>query len=152
MDIKIFNDKVETLRPIVEDWQTDVKDNEFGLLADNVDKYLAELHLIAYGNDSDLLVLYDNDEPIGYIGLRYFESPLGANRVANEHYFYVRHDKRGTTSMRLLKNAKILAKLRGCSHVIMNASNLASDLHDKVCEFYKKLGMKKFETSYISST
>jgi hypothetical protein len=52
--------------------------------------------------------------------------------------------------MRLLKAAKVLAKERGCSHFIMNASNLASDMHDKVCNFYKRLDMKKFETSFIS--
>jgi len=150
MDIKIFTDKVETLRPIAESWQQEANNNEFGLLADNVNKYLAELHLVAYGSDSDLLVLYDGDNPVGYIGLRYFDSPLGANRIANEHYFYVIPEKRGMSSIRLLKTAKTLAGMRGCSHIIMNASNLASDMHEKVCGFYEKMGMKLFETSYIS--
>lgn len=148
--VQTLDQEVETLRPVVESWQKAVIDNEFNILADNVDKYLAELHIIAYSNESDLLVLYDDDTPIGYIGLRYFESPLGANKVANEHYFYIVPEKRGIASMRLLKMAKTLAKLKGCSHIIFNASNLASDFHDKVCSFYEKLGMKKFETSYIS--
>ena len=150
ISVKTLDQPVETLRPVVESWQKIVIDNEFNLLADDVNRYLAALHLMAYGNDSDLLVLYEDDTPIGYIGLRYFESPLGANKVANENYFFIVPEKRGIAGMRLLKMAKMLAKIKGCSHIIFNASNLASDMHDRVCEFYEKLEMKKFETSYIS--
>lgn len=150
MQSKLFNDDIETLRPIVESWQKIVIENDFGIIADDVNKFLAELGMMAVKDDSDLLVLYDRETPIGYIGLEYFDSPLGNQRIANEHYFYVIPEKRGLASMRLIKNAKYLAKLKGCSHIVFNASNLASDMHDKVCGFYEKTGMKKFETSYIS--
>ena len=149
MEIKLFNDDIETLRPIAESWQKNVQDNEFGILADDVDKFLAEIGMMAIKDDSDLLVLYDGETPIGYIGLRYFDSPLGNQKIANEHYFYVVPEKRGLARMRLIKNAKYLAGLKGCSKIIFNASNLASDLHDKVCRVYEKMGMKLFETSYL---
>lgn len=149
MEIKLFNDDIETLRPIAESWQKIVVANEFGILTD-VNKHLLELSNMVLGADSDLIVLYDGDAPVGYIGLQYFDSPLGNQRMANEHYLYVIPEKRGISSMRLIKNAKFIAKLKGCSHLILNASNLASDLHDKVCRVYEKMGMKKFETSYIS--
>ena len=149
MEIKIFNDDIETLRPIVESWQENVKANEFGILTD-VNKHLLELGSLAFGVSSDLIVLYDGNVPVGYIGLQYFDSPTGNQRIANERYLYVMPEKRGLSSMRLIKNAKTLAKMKGCSHRIMTASNLASDMHDKLCEFYEKSGMKKFETSYIS--
>ena len=150
MEIKIFNDDIETLRPIVESWQENVQDNDFGIIADDIDKYLTELGNMVLRPDADLIVLYDEETPVGYIGLRYFSSPLGSQMMAEEHYFYVIPEKRGLASMRLIKNAKTLAKMKGCSHRIMTASNLASDMHDKLCEFYEKSGMKKFETSYIS--
>lgn len=149
MEIKLFNDDIETLRPIVDSWKENVRDNEFGIVADDVDKHLLELGMMAVRDDADLIILYDEDVPIGYIGLRYFDSPLGNQKMANEHYFYVIPEKRGLSSMRLIRNAKTLAKLKGCSHIILNASNLASDMHDKICRFYEKSGMKKFETSYI---
>ena len=149
MEIKLFNDDIETLRPIAESWQEEARANEFGILTD-VNKHLSELRSLVDNNNSDLIILYDEDEPVGYIGLRYFDSPTGNQRIAEEHYLYVIPEKRGLTSMRLIKNAKMLAKLKGCSHLILNASNLASDLHDKVCRVYEKVGMKKFETSYIS--
>ena len=148
MEIKLFNDDIETLRPIAESWQEEVRANEFGILTD-VNKHLFELRSLVDNNNSDLIILYDEDEPVGYIGLRYFDSPTGNQRIAEEHYLYVIPEKRGLTSMRLIKNAKTLAKLKGCSHLILNASNLASELHDKVCRVYEKLGMKLFETSYI---
>ncbi len=150
MEIKLFNDDIETLRPIAESWREEMRANEFGITADNIDKFLTELGNIASKEDSDLLVLYDEETPVGYIGLQYFNSPLGNQRMANEHYFFVIPEKRGISSMRLIKNAKFIAKLKGCSHLILNASNLASDMHDKICGFYEKSGMKKFETSYIS--
>ena len=149
MKVELFAGDIETLRPIVESWQEIVIGNGFGIIADDVDKFLVGLKDMADGTESDLLVLYDG-KPIGYIGLQYFMSPLGNQKMANEHFFFVIPEKRGLSSMRLLWDAKVLAHERGCSHFIMNASNLASDLHDKVCCFYKRLGMKKFETSYIS--
>jgi len=150
MEIQIFHDDIETLRPIVESWQENVQDNDFGIIADDIDKYLTELGNMVLRPDADLIVLYDGETPIGYIGLRYFSSPLGSQMMAEEHYFYVIPEKRGLASMRLIKNAKVLAKMKGCSHIILTASNLASDMHDKICNFYEKSEMKKFETSYIS--
>jgi len=148
MNVELFTGDIETLRPVVESWQRIVADNKFGIIADDVDGFLAGLKDMADGDESDLLVLYDN-EPIGYIGLQYFISPLGSQKMANEHYFFVIPEKRGLASMKLLRKAEVLAKEKGCTHFIMNASNLASTLHDKVCDFYKRLGMKKFETSFI---
>lgn len=138
------------MRPIVEAWQAIVLTNDFGIIADDVDKFLRSLKDLAENEDSDLLVLYDDNTPVGYLGLQYFSSPLGNQRMANEHYFFVMPEHRGISSMKLIRDAKMLAKAKGCSHLIMNASNLASDMHDKVCEFYKNMNMKLFESSYIS--
>lgn len=150
MEIKLFNDDIETLRPIAESWQNEMRANDFGIIADDMNKYLLELGVMASSLNANLIVLYDEETPVGYLGLRYFSSPLGNQIMAEEHYFYVIPEKRGLASMRLIKNAKFIAKMKGCSHIILNASNLASDMHDKVCNFYEKSGMKKFETSYIS--
>jgi GNAT superfamily N-acetyltransferase len=148
IQVELFTGDIESLRPIAESWQVVAMGNKFGISIDT-DKFLDGLKEMADGDDSDLLVLYDN-EPIGLIGLQYFTSPLGNQKMANEHYFFVIPERRGLSSMRLLKSAKALAKDRGCSHFIMNASNLASDMHDKVCSLYERLNMKLFETSFIS--
>ena len=150
MEIKLFNNDIETLRPIAESWREEMRANEFGIIADDIDKFLTELGMMAVKDDSDLLVLYDNETPVGIFGLQYFENPLGAQRFANEHFLYVMPEKRGLASMRLIKNAKFIAKLKGCSHLILNASNLASDLHEKLCRIYEKLGYAKFETCFIT--
>lgn len=149
MEIKLFNDDIETLRPIAESWFEFASKNKFGIEV-SVDKHLLEIGMMAAKDNADLIVLYDEDIPVGYIGLIYFISPLGEQKIAEEHYLYVVPEKRGLASMRLIKSAKYLAGHKGCSHIIFNASNLASDLHDKICGFYEKQGMKKFETSYIS--
>ncbi len=149
MEIKLFNDDIETLRPIAESWQDEAQANKFGIITD-VNKFLSELNNMAFGQDSNLIALYDGDIPIGIIGLRFFDSPIGNQRMADEHFLYVMPENRGISSMRLIKSAKFLANRKGCSHRILNASNLASDMHDKVCRVYEKMGLRLFESSYIS--
>jgi len=149
MQARLFNDNIEKLRPLAEAWQKETNANDFGIKSDDFGKYLADLQDMAYATRGNLIVLYDEDEPIGYIGLRYFSNPMGDQVIANEHYFYVLPEHRGIASMRLIKTAKMTAQLRGCSHIIFNASKMASDLHDMVCKLYGKLGMKHWETSYI---
>lgn len=150
MEIKLFTGEIETLRPIVESWQQIVLDNGFGIIADDIDKFLVELSNLASGDESDLLVLYDDDVPVGYLGMQYFMSPLGNQKMANEHFYFVMPEKRGMSSIGLMRVAKVLAKERGCTHLIMNASNLASAMHNKLCRVYEKLGLTKFETCYIT--
>ena len=147
MKIRIFNGKAESLRAIAEEWKQAAEFNKCGILVDNVDKYLAQLHLVAYSDNSDLLVQYDGDVPVGFIGIRYFESPTGNQRIANENYYYVLKKHR-TESLDLFKMAKILAGLKGCDRLIMNASNLAPEMHDKICKMYQRNGLMLFETSF----
>ena len=149
MNVIIYKDDVEALRPIVSSWKETAAKNEFGIKVFDENKYLLDLCRMTMNPRSDLLVLFDDIRPVGYLGLEYFDSPMGDQVIANEHYWYVLPESRGIGSMRLMKTAMQLAKLKGCSHLIMNASNLASDLHDKVCKLYEKMEMKKFETSFI---
>lgn len=149
MRIEIFKGSVETLRPIAESWKCTSLGNKFGIEID-VNSHLADLQKMVDGEDADLLVLCD-DVPVGYMGMTVFRSPLGNQRIANEHYYYVLPDRRGIGSLRLIMAAKRWAKDKGCTHIILTASTLASDLHDRVCSLYERFGMQKFETGYISS-
>ena len=145
----VFNGDVEALRPIAEAWQKEGLGNKFNLSMD-VDEHLKDLNRMVCGTDSDLLVLFDaNANPVGYMGLTTFTNPLGKEKIANEHYWYVLPEKRGIGSLRLFNRAIEWAKFTGCSHIIMNASKMASGLHDDICKLYEKLGMKKFETAFI---
>lgn len=148
MNVKLFTGDIEELRPIAKVWQESIATNDFNIeIVVNV--HLIDLHFLAEDRNSDLFVLYDDDGPVGYLGLRYFKSPLSEQIMAEEHYYFVVPDKRGPSSIRLIKDAMNLARLKGCSHIIFNASNLAGEVHDKVCGLYEKMEMKKFETSYI---
>ena len=148
INIKLFTGNIEELRPIGESWQVIASQNDLGIEV-IVDKFLIGAQLLALSTSSDLLVLYKDGEPVGLIGLQYFDSPLGNQVMANERYFFVMPEHRGISSIRLKKEAENLAMLKGCTHIIFNASNLASKLHDKVCSLYEKTGCAKFETSYI---
>jgi GNAT superfamily N-acetyltransferase len=144
----IYNGDIEDLRPIVQSWYEITRDNPFGIEV-SIDNHLADLRVLVESDNTDLLVLLEQGRPVGYLGTQIFDSPLGRQVIANEHYWYVLPDKRGIGSLRLLKLATQWADQKGCSHIIMSASNLASDMHDKVGQLYKRIGMKKFETSFI---
>lgn len=148
MIAKLFNENIEKLRPVAQTWVSATQENEFGLTV-NVDSHLADLEKLTENISSTLIALYEKEVPVGYLGLKIFTNPLGREKIASEHYWYVLPEKRTTGSIKLLRTAKMWAKLNGCSQIIFNASRLASGMHDKVCAFYEKLGCKKFETSYI---
>ena len=151
MKVVICKDNIEQLRPLAEKWLAECNASAFGLKAE-VNKHLDNMWNFTVGMpDCDLLLLInDKEQVVGYMGLIIFISPLSDQKIANEHCYYVRPESRGAGGLRLLIEARKWAKSNGCSHLIMNASNLASDMHDKVCKLYQKMNMRKFETSYIA--
>ena len=139
---------VSELRPVVDEWVASCNGKDLEITV-NANALLAELHSLAVGRSSCLMVLMVGDLPVGFIGVRISKSPLSDQLIANEHFWYVRESVRGPGSIRLMKEAEAWARSMGCSHIIMNASNLASGLHDQVCDIYQRMGMSKFETAYI---
>jgi GNAT superfamily N-acetyltransferase len=145
-----FTGDIEQLRPLAEMWTKEANGTEFGLEID-VDAHLLDLKNLIEGLDSVLLVVKNATEICGYIGVIRFVSPLSKQFIGNEHYWFVHPEFRqgGLPAIMLVHAAKQWARERKCSHLIMNASNLASNMHDKLCDLYERLKMKKFETSYI---
>lgn len=150
MNIEIAKtiEQIESIRPLAVEWKDFCSCDQFGLKVD-VNAFLAGLMDLVDGSNSDLLLLVDNNDIIGIMGITKFQSPFGKEQVANEHYMFIKQGCSVTGGKRLIDAAQKWAKSKGCSHIIMNASNAASDLHDKVCSFYERLGLTKFETSYI---
>lgn len=150
MNIQIAKtvEQIESIRSLAVEWKAFCSCDQFGLEVD-VNEFLAGLMDLVDGDKSDLLLLMDNDEIVGLLGLTQFQSPFGKEQVASEHYMFIKQGHSITGSKRLIEAAEEWAKSKGCSHLIMNASNAASDLHDKVCKFYERLGLSKFETSFI---
>lgn len=149
MRVEIYNGDAEQLRPIALMWKQEAQGNgnAFGIAIDN-QTHIDDLQRLIDRDDADLLVLVRDDAIIGYMGVQTFNSPLGKQMMASEHYWYVLPQYR-IGSIALIKAAFEWARAKGCSHIQMNASKLASEYHDRVCEIYRAFGMKHFETSYI---
>ena len=139
---------VENFVSVIKSWYLETQKTEFGLEVDLLTATL-DINQLVLSPDSDVLVLIDNDVIIGFLGIASSCSKLSAQKVAEERYYYVIPENRGISSLRLLRAAYQWAKDRGCTHFIIYASNLASVLHDRTCQLYEKLGMRKYETSYI---
>lgn len=146
--IKAKIEDIDKLRPVAIEWKDSCNGKKFGLEM-TVRVHLSDLTKLVYRYDADLFLLLKEDEIVGYMGITCFNSPIGHQRIAEEHLWFVSGDNRGSCTMLLIRAAKEWAKEHSCSHIIFNASNLASGMHDKLCHFYERIGFKKFETSYI---
>ena len=138
----------EKLFTVVNRWYDEAQKSKFGLNVDLVTALFDIDQLISLP-DTDVLVLVDEDVFIGFMGMGSSFSKVGNQRVAEERYYYVIPEKRGISSLRLVKASENWAKEKECTHFIIYASNLASKLHDRICKLYERLGMQLFETSYI---
>jgi len=142
------DDDLAGLVSIAKRWIEEADFARFGLDV-VISKGLSDLGELITGPNSDLFMLMKGEQCVGFMGIRSFPSPLGNNLVAEEHYLYVLPEHRGRGGLILLRAANKWAKDNMCTHLILNASNLASDMHDKTCKLYECMGMSKFETSFI---
>jgi GNAT superfamily N-acetyltransferase len=116
-----------------------------------MDIAISHVHRLIKDPTCVVLVLYNENEPVGFMGVTIFSSPISDTRMANEHLWYVKPEFRGAKAVLMLDAAISWAKRQGCSHFLGNASMLASNLHDTVCKIYDGYKMKKFETTYIKT-
>lgn len=140
---------IEKLKPVALQWKEICNGRAMGIeLVPQI--HFADLTDLISKDDADLFLLTDvRYGVIGYMGVTCFDSPLGNQKIAQEHYWFVSEEHRGRGSLLLIRAVEKWAREKGCSHLIMTASTLASDMHDNVCRFYERIGLKKFETSYI---
>lgn len=140
----------QSLQSIFEAWEAEYNGNAFDIQAE-VNIAISHVHQLINTPHCVVLVLYDVDEPVGFMGVTIFSSPISDTKMATEHLWYVKPEFRGAKAIKMLDAAISWAKHRGCSHFLGNASMLASNLHDTVCKIYEGFGMKKFETTYIKT-
>ena len=145
MIVERYTGNVSLLLPVIRRWREEAN-KDFGFEMDEL-VHLQDLQSLIDG-DGELFVLRDK-EIVGYMGLTIFRSPLGRERIANEHFWYVIPEARGTSSIRLIKEAHKWAREKDCQYLMMTASEMASDMHDTVCKIYERLGMRRFETTFI---
>jgi len=137
------------LEPIVDKWLEEVNNDKFGLKIEK-GKAIDDLRQLVLGDDADLFLLVVQERVVGFSGVIIYENRLTDHKIANEHYWYVLPSyRKGKNPIKLLRAVEKWAKEHECSHMIMNASNLASDNHDKVVRIYERLGYSLFETSLI---
>jgi hypothetical protein len=146
--LEIFKGDIDALWHIASAWSKEGLFDSFGLSV-AVDIHLDDLARLINSPDCDLIVAWEGETPIGYMGIVKFKSPIGTETIASEHYWYILPQYRGRAALQFIRAAKSWAREQGCSHLQMTASRLASELHDQTCRIYEALRMKHFETTYI---
>lgn len=139
----------KVLEPIVDEWLSEVNTDRFGISIDK-NKAIDDLRQMTFGEDADLFLLVVQDKVVGFSGVIIYENRLTDHKIANEHYLYILPKyRKGKNPLKLIRAVEKWSEEKGCSHILMNASNMASDKHDKLCRVYGRLGYKLFESSYI---
>ncbi len=138
---------VALLHPLLRHWEKICHGDAFGLevtVAGVEQDLQARLDL---GNGT-LLLAWDGIELVGFFAVSAVKSPLSGQQIAVETFWFALPNKK-MAGPALFRAAQQWAKVHGCTHLIVSASRLASGLHDKVCSFCEKVGMKPFETAFI---
>ena len=136
------------LKPLLKRWQAEA--NSFNLDMD-IDYFMVELHNMVSSETCGVIILTSKkDRPLGFMGLVQ-ASPLSEkNKIMNEHYWYIEPEHRGgRNSLLMINKALEIAKQMGCTRFSITASRIASDLHDKVCRIYERLGFEQYETAFM---
>ena len=91
------------------------------------------------------VLVADDGQPFGMIGVFVFSHPFSAQRIGCESFWWIEPEHRGTHSgVRLLKEAERWAKQRGAERMIMVHPAGAS----RVGRIYELLGYDKLEEQY----
>ncbi len=138
---------VERLFPVIKSWLAECRANEFGIEIE-MPAYIETVYRLIEHEDTDLMVMFYEDEIIGVMGITSSRCPIGAQCIANALYWYTLPEHRGK-GISFVLEARRWARAKGCSHIIFSASKMASEMHDRVCQIYEHLKMRKFETSYM---
>jgi hypothetical protein len=137
---------VEQLRSLGQCWMLEQNGDDFGLDID-LETIMADLDRWIQA-EGTIFIAYDGVQPVGFFAVFAVPSFLGKQKIAIERYWFAIPGF-SVAGPRLYCEAVRWAKENNCSHLIINASRLASAMHDKVCLFLEKNGAKPFETSFI---
>lgn len=147
--VKATIEDIEGLKPLAFEWRDSCNAKDLDIDLDRETFFAGLADLIERDDADTFLLLNEKDTVVGYMGAICFPSPLGKQRICSEHYWFVSGKNRGRGTLLLLRAVENWAKEKGCNKFIMTASCLASNMHDRLCKFYERIGFQKFETSYI---
>ena len=137
-------DNPDDLKPLLEQWIEKLNGAYFGFDI-SIESGMQDLHWRTETFQHALFLAEDNDgQAVGLIAVFAVQNHMAAKPIAIEKYWF------GLGGMQLYLAAKSWAVENGCGHFIASASHLAGGRHDRVASLCKKLGMKHFETTFIT--
>ena len=144
MRVRSTND-IEDLRPLFEQWYRQQRDDNFGLSI-SVDGVMQDLDWWTKTFEHGLLLAVDDaDSIVGMMAVFAIPNHMSPKPLAIEKYWF------GAGGLQLYRAAKSWAAEVGCSHFLASASRLAGGRHDRVAKLCSKIGMKHFETTFITT-
>ncbi len=139
--------EIEKIYPLLDKWYGSQNGKRYGLNV-SFEAVVKDIKKLLNSEYESTIFIAGEKEAEGFLLIFKMPSLMGNQYIGVEKYWYVRPESRRYGRV-LYSHAENWCKENGCTHFVMCASNLASDMHDKVCRFYEKMGMKLFETTYV---
>lgn len=138
-----YLNNIEPIVPLMKEWEKIAAGNDCNYEV-SFETVYEDLRATLQAIEGTILASSRDGEYTGFMVLLKMPSILGKQSIGVEKYWYGKRD-----GVALFKEAEKWCRENGCSHLVMCASRLASELHDKVCRFYEKMGMRLYESTYI---
>lgn len=143
-----LDDPISNILTLIQNWMAECNQEEFGMEINPV-KVMKDIIDLMSNPDKDLFVKINDGQVVGLMGMKKYISHLCDDAIASEHFWYVLPEYRGSGLRQWIETAREWANEKECKHFIINASNLSSDLQDKLSRVLKKIGMRHIESSFI---
>lgn len=140
---------INLLVPLVRQWISAGNVQAFGFEASETIMTHTIRRMIA-SDSACVIALFDGVRFVGFMGGVLISNHFTNNLIVNECFWYVLPDFRAYAK-RLFKTLRLWGKVKGCSHIIINASAAANVKSDRVCQLLKLWGLKHYESSFIGA-
>lgn len=108
-------------------------------------KETVEWYLSRPKNEAIVILLCDEDIPVGMMALMSAPTPFWQGFLASEQVWWVEEDHRGKESLRMVSIAEEWARRSGCTGICMSAL----DSNSSVSKIYERKGYKLSELAYL---
>jgi len=105
------------------------------------------LTCIASASRGCLVLVDDNEKPLGALGFEISRLWFSSSVVARELFFWIDPDSRGGHGSAMLEAFEAAAKARGAEFTVMVA--LAASNYDRVTDFYRYKSYRAMESAFI---
>ena len=143
MEIKpICPFKLRALAPLAKEFYASSK----LLRTFDIEKFVTLWRTLIQSDQGVIFAAFDGHDIVGAIGGTKYPEAYCQDFIAQEFFWFVSRDARGTAGIRLYRAFEHWSREQGCAEIRMG--HLTDLMPEKVAAFYRRIGFVPVETNY----